>query len=227
MLNADQQRIELLAERRAFCRMLGQFVHREQSDSLVLSPPSLPPPSDTAIRRPELDLFSLRSQQLGLDNELLTAKNRPKFNLFLQGGAGRPALNMLDNGFKGFYIGGVTMTVPLSGFYTLKRDRAIIRVNQERLDLHRETFIFNTRLAMKRQHEEEIKLESLLSSDDTIILLRNRVKETALVQLQHGVINSNDYLRDVNAVDMARQRRAMHMVQLLKTRAEQHTITGN
>ncbi len=39
---------------------------------------------------------------------------------------------------------------------------------------------------------------------------------TADVQLQNGIITTNDYLTEVNNVDMARQNLALHEVQRLQ-----------
>lgn len=226
LLNADQDRTELKADRVAYSRMLSLFINREENDSLVLQAPVFEKvPAE--IKRPELALFKYQHLALDVRNKMLRAKNLPKFNLFLQGGAGRPALNMLDNSFKGFYVGGVTMSIPLSGFYTLKKERALMGIDREKINTERETFLFNTRLTVTLQDQELQKLNKMLVADHQIIGLRDRVKTTALSQLQHGVINSNDYLKDVNAADLARQHQARHQVQRLMADYQQKTTTGN
>jgi len=226
LLNVDQDRMELEAERTAFSQMLSLFIYRQENDSLVLQAPVFEKVSGE-IKRPELALFKYQHMALDLRNKMLTAKNLPKFNLFLQGGAGRPALNMLDNSFKGFYIGGVQMSIPLSGFYTLKKKRALIGIDREKINTEQETFLFNTRLTVTQQDRELEKLNKMLASDQQIIRLREQVKTTALAQLKHGVINSNDYLKDVNEADLARQHQALHQVQLLMADYSQKTTTGN
>ena len=65
--------------------------------------------------------------------------------------------------------------------------------------MQKETFLFNTINTLKEQKEEIIKLQELIKSDEEIIVLRNRIKNTAMAQLEYGVINSSDYLREVNA----------------------------
>lgn len=226
LLNVDQDRMELEAERTAFSQMLSLFIYRQENDSLVLQAPVFEKVSGE-IKRPELALFKYQHMALDLRNKMLTAKNLPKFNLFLQGGAGRPALNMLDNSFKGFYIGGVQMSIPLSGFYTLKKKRALIGIDREKINTEQETFLFNTQLTVTQQDRELEKLNKMLASDQQIIRLREQVKTTALAQLKHGVINSNDYLKDVNEADLARQHQALHQVQLLMADYSQKTTTGN
>ena len=66
----------------------------------------------------------------------------------------------------------------------------------------------------------------LIKSDDEIITLRTRIKNTALAQLEYGVINSSDYLREVNAEDQAKQSRLLHETQLLMAQYDQQITTG-
>lgn len=92
--------------------------------------------------------------------------------------------------------------------------------------MQEETFRFNTRLALSRQDAEIDKLQRLIQVDQDIISLRERVKETASVQLEQGVISASDYVRDVNAADQARQDRALHETQLLMAQAKYQFIAG-
>jgi hypothetical protein len=63
--------------------------------------------------------------------------------------------------------------------------------------------------------------------DDEIIPLRENVKKAALAQLENGVINSGDYLREINAEDNARQTKILHEIQLLLAQYKVLNTTGN
>jgi outer membrane protein TolC len=52
------------------------------------------------------------------------------------------------------------------------------------------------------------------------------VKEAAIAQLQNGVITANDYLREVNAEDQARQSLISHQIQLLQAEINYQTTLG-
>jgi len=56
--------------------------------------------------------------------------------------------------------------------------------------------------------------------------LKQQVKEAAKAQLENGVITANDYLREVNAEDQARQSRITHQLQLLQAQINYQTISG-
>jgi hypothetical protein len=134
---------------------------------------------------------------------------------------------MLSNDVKGYYIGGLRFSWPLSGYYTLSNERAGIEIQEKGIDLQKETFLFNTNLILRQQNAEIKKLQELLASDDEIIELRSSIKTTALAQMENGVITQNDYLREVNAEDNARQNKILHEIQLLMAQYSLQTTSGN
>ncbi len=84
----------------------------------------------------------------------------------------------------------------------------------------------NTNTALKQQQSEVDKLKQLIAKDNEIIDLRSQVKEAAKAQLENGVITANDFLREVNAEDQARQTLITHQVQLLQAQINYQTISG-
>ncbi|OJV15437.1 MAG: transporter [Dyadobacter sp. 50-39] len=214
LLKADQRTIDLGASRKAYLEMLGLLIGRELTDSDGLQRPA-DLVSGTDISRPELKLYEAQNRSLDIQSQLLDVRNRPKLNFFFQGGYGRPALNILSNGFDPYYITGFRLNWSLSGLYTIKKDRELIRNNRDAIQLQRETFLFNTNLAARQQHAELDRFNQLLNTDNEIIILRESIKTTAAAQLENGVINTNDFLREVNAEDQARQNKILHGIQLL------------
>ena len=225
-LQDEQQSVNLRASRKAYTDMLSLFIGRTVDENTLLV---APPPVNVMheINRPELQVYDLQAQNLDVQNKLLTIQALPKLSLFLQGGFGRPGLDLLSNNFAGYYIGGIKLTWSPSAFYTLKNNRALIDVSRKNLNVEKETFLFNTNLTVKQQDADIGKYQRLLASDDRIIELRNKVKKTAIAQLEYGVITPNDFLIDVNDENQARQNKILHEVQLLMTQYNQQTTTGN
>lgn len=225
-IKVNQQTIELKSGRKAFCDMLELFIQQPLDEtSVFIKPPGIFPTEK--INRPELLVYDYQERILTVQNSLLTAKNRPRLGFFIQGGFGKPALDMFKNSFDPFYLGGLRLSVPLSGFYSLKNERSLIQINKENLNTHRETFLFNTQFAIRQQNTEIDKFREILKSDDEIIPLRTNIKKMALASLENGVINSNDYLREVNAEDHARQNKILHEIQLLMAQYNKANTTGN
>jgi outer membrane protein TolC len=225
LLKAEQQSIELNSNRKAFADMLGLFINKSLNEKLIfIKPQNIY--SSGEINRPELKLYDYQNKIFDTQNKLLAAKNNPKISLFLQGGYGRPAFNILSNNFDPFYIGGLRFTFPLSNFYTIKNGRELINISKQNIDVQKNTFLFNTQLAITQQSTDITTLQAFLKTDDEIILLRTNVKKAALAQLENGVINSSDYLREVNAEDAARQNKILHEIQLLMAQYNERNTTG-
>jgi hypothetical protein len=119
------------------------------------------------------------------------------------------------------------MNIPLTGFYTFKNEKALIEIKQQDIEVQRDVFLFNTRLELKQQSAEITKFRELLLSDEEIVALRNNIKKTALIQLENGVITSNDYIKETIAEDQARQRKNLHEVQLLMAKYDSKTTEGS
>jgi outer membrane protein TolC len=226
MLKVDQHMIELRSTRTAYLNMLSLFIGQTLDNNTVLETPSAPAWSNT-INRPELLYYNYRNQLLDIQRQQVQMRNRPKLSLFVQGGYGRPALNLLNNEFDLYYIGGLRLNWSLSGLYTARNEKAVLGMNYQLLEAQKETFLFNTNILMRQQDEDIHRLEELLKTDDEIIALREKIRLSAQAQLENGVITASDYLREMNAEDQAKQNRLLHELQLLMAQYKQQNTIGN
>ncbi len=226
LLKADQRTIELKATRKGFADMLALFINKPIDENTVFEKP-LPQTLSGTINRPELRLFDLQKKSFDVQNKLITAKNLPRVSAFFQGGLGRPALNMLNPNFEGYYIGGLRLIWNFTGFYTYKNEKKMLALNQNMIDVQRETFLFNTNLVLKQQNADITKIQQLIETDKSIATLRENVKNTTQNQLQYGTATTNDYLIAVNAQDQAKQNLILHEIQLLMTEYNVQTTSGD
>jgi outer membrane protein TolC len=225
LLKANQRTTELEATRLAYLDMLGLFINQALNENTILARPQ-ELAINNEITRPELTLYDYQNKSIDIQYQQLQVKNNPKLSLFVQGGYGRPALNMLSNDFEAYYIGGIRLSWSLGRLYTLKKDKALLDNSRKTIGLQRETFLFNTNLTNRQQHADITRLKQLLASDGEIITLRESVKKASAAQLENGVITSNDYLREVNAEDQARQTKILHEIQWLLAQYSYQTTTG-
>jgi len=226
LLKADQRIIELQSSRKGFLDVLSLFINQPLPENTRLEKPQSKATISTDINRPELQLFSSQQKLLGSQVGLIDAKNKPKASFFWQGGYGRPGLNFLKNDFAFFYTTGVRLSWSFGGLYTRKNEKKILELNQKTIDIQKDVFLLNTNTQLKQQQSEIDKLQKLVSTDQEIIDLRIKVKEAAKAQLENGVITANDYLREVNAEDQARQSLITHQVQLIQAQINYQTISG-
>ncbi len=226
LLRAGQRTIELQQARNGFADMLALFTGQPVDERTVLQTPEIVP-SNPSINRPELKLFELQKHTFDIQNKLLTTRNIPRASLFVQGGYGRPTLNMLTNAFDFYYIGGLRVSWNLSGQYTLQKERQLLSLSQRMLDVQRETFVFGTSVTMKQQDREVNKYSELVRTDNELIALREKIKKTAESQLGNGTISATDFLNYVNAEDQARQNQVLHKLQWIQALHNYQFTTGN
>jgi outer membrane protein TolC len=227
LLKADQRSIELKSSRKGLIDVLGLFINQSLPENFRLEKPQVNVPAlINEIQRPELKLYSTQEKLLGGQYRIVDSRNKPKASLFLQGGYGRPGLNMFINQFDFFYTTGVRFNWMFGGLYTQKREKKILELNQKTIDIQKEVFLFNTNAQLKQEQSEIEKLQKLIDTDKEIVDLRIKVKDAAKAQLENGVITANDYLLEVNAEDQARQSLITHQVQLLQAQINYQTISG-
>ncbi|MDF2190086.1 TolC family protein [Paraflavitalea sp. CAU 1676] len=228
LLKAEQRTIELRATRKGWLEVLSLFLNKPLPETTALQMPVtrtyiMAP----GINRPELKLFTYQDSLFKTQNQVITARNRPKTSLFVQGGYARPALDMLKNDFSWYYIAGLRLNWSLGNLYTTKKERQLLNVNQRMVDVQKDLFLLNTNTQLKQQQSELNKLQQLMESDEQIIDIRSKVKEAANAQLENGVITANDYLREVNAEDQSRLSLIAHRLQWLQAKINYETISGN
>ena len=227
LLKTDQRAIELRSSRKGYIDVLSLFINQQLPENTKLERPVTDGSVlSSDIQRPELKLYSTQEKLLGSQFNLVDSRNRPKASFFFQGGYGRPGLNFFKNDFDFFYTTGIRLNWSIGGLYTEKKEKKILELNLKTIDIQKEVFVFNTNTQLKQQQSELEKLQKLIGTDNEIIDLRIKVKDAAKAQLENGVITANDYLREVNAEDQARQTLISHQIQLLQALINYQTISG-
>jgi outer membrane protein TolC len=226
LLKVDQRLVEIESGADAYRTMLGRFINEQIGPDTRLERAVFEPPPDV-IERQELRVFDAQRRLIEANKSMLAARRKPRLELFIQGGYGRPGLNMLKNEFDLYYLGGLRFTWLLSAYYTAKKEEQLLSLRQQSIDVQRETFLFNTAIQLSEYESEINKLLKLTEVDHRIIRLRTEVRETARAQLDEGVITSSDFIREVNAEDQAKQDLALHQTQLLLAQARYHFASGH
>ena len=216
LINLEQKQIELQTVKKSFLDMLSVFINRNLDENTQLQKPERIL-FENQNNRPELKLFDIQKQALEQQKSIINSKNLPKLGLFGQGGYGKPGFNMLKNEFDLFYIGGVRLNIPISGFYTKKNDLALLDIQQQEVEVQRENFLFNQQFQTLQNNNELDKIQKLIDKDSELIALRESIKKASLAQLENGVITTSDYLREVNELDRARNQKILHEIQYLLT----------
>ncbi|MFR9545586.1 MAG: TolC family protein [Rikenellaceae bacterium] len=216
ILQVEQQMIVIRSSvqsyRRAICYMIG----KELAESVEFTtPPMISQISGEVVSRPELDYFDaqhnlLASKEAALSNDLM-----PSVNLFLNGGYGRPALNMLDNDFKPYAIGGVRFTWNIGNLYSRKNNLNLIATQKSNIEVEREKFLYNTLLERINQDESIAKTRQLMESDEQIYRLRESVKCATEAKVKNGTATTTDLVADISAKSRAERQLQLRKIELL------------
>lgn len=226
IVNTDMASTEFVTNRKAYMKMLSVFINQPLSDSTTLTYPAPVAPQE-GIHRPEITYYDIQKKAFDVQEKQLTSNYLPKLNAFLQGAYGRPTLNIVDNKFGPWWIGGIRLNWSLGSLYSLKNNRQNLDINRQNLDISKETFLFNTNLSLQQQNQDIQKYAVLMEQDDDAIRLRSSVRKSAQAQIDNGVITVHEYISQLNAENLAKQSRILHSIQLLQAQYNYKNTSGN
>ena len=214
-LKSKQDRVEMESSRKAYIKMLSIFIGEELGDKTKLTKPLANDVNSLVIQRPELQMFDAQAELIDSQRDVLTSKNLPKIGAFAQGGYGKPGLNMFDNKFKTYLIGGVRLSWNFGNLYTYSNDKRKIDLQQAMLETNRETFIHNVSIVIPQQQIEIEKYREQMKDDNEIISLRKLIREAAEAKVENGTMTVSDMLKEMTAEEAAKQAKVLHEIQYL------------
>jgi outer membrane protein TolC len=227
-LKAIQQRTHAEATRKAYMEMLGVMTDLPLNQSTQLVKPDVEELSLTAeVKRPELQLFEAQENLFDVQRLKIKSAYMPKLNLFVQGGYGNPGLNMLENKFSTYYLGGVRLSWNFGALYTQKNDVRKLGLNKQDVSAQRETFLYNLAMETRQENTAIGKLKQLMTYDNEIITLRENVRKSAEAKVANGTLTVIELMREINAENLARQEKAAHEIELLLSLSNLKTTMNN
>lgn len=228
IIKIDQQITEMDYSISSGYKMLGDYLNMTISDSTKLKlPESVVATTSYENIRPEIKAFELQQQKLEISKSLLDSKLKPKAALFGQLGYGRPGLNMLSNSFDAFYLVGAKVTWKLWDWSETKNEKKLLDLQKQVLETQKETFNQGVKILLEKQIADIAKYESLISTDNNIIELREKVVKTAESQLENGTITATEYLTELNSLSQSKVNLQSHKILLEKTKIDYLTLKGN
>ena len=177
----------------------------------------LPKENPQTEARAELALFDAQKQILDGQLSLINAKGVPQLQAFALGGYGQPGFNFLDENPAFMFQAGLRLGWDISSFYTNKKDREILSLQQLQIDKDKEAFNSFNQTQKVNLNKELQDYQDALQTDEAIITLREKIKMRAGTQLENGTLTTAEYISDVNAWSKAMLDRDIHQVQVLQT----------
>lgn len=227
ILNCEQQREELLKDRQAYLTMLEKLTGMSLDGQEFIVPDA-----DTdfmmrdTISRPEIGLYDAQLRQQEAMIRQLDTKISPQVSLSLQGGIGRPGLNILKNSFQPYWTAGLRMSWDIGALYTRKDEKRKLDAQIRKIESDKETFIFNTGLDATQMMGAIDKARSLLEKDRQIIALRESIRASGEEQYRNGVITMTDLMSRIDDEYNAKVAESIHRIQLLMAIYDLKTCVG-
>lgn len=216
MLDCEQQRDELLKDREAYVSMLERLTGTSLAGQEFIMPDEtvlMQIPEE--VTRPELRLYDAQILQQEAMVRQLDSKISPKFSLSLQGGVGRPGLNILKNSFQPYWTAGVKMSWDIGALYTRKDEKRKLDAQMRKIESDRETFLLNTGLDATQMQASIDKARALLEKDRKIIALRESIRSSGEEQYRSGVITMTDLMSRIDDEYNAKVTESIHKIQLI------------
>lgn len=214
MLKAGQQRIQMESAQTAYLQMLSILIGDELSKETEFVKPSVSNDNSLVIiKRPELDLFLAQEATIDAQTNELKSTLMPAIGAFVQGGYGKPGLNMLQNEFDAFFLGGVKLSWNFGSLYTYKNSVKSNELKKLSIDTQRGTFIHNLNMQISQQQNEIEKYRKMMRDDEEIIRLQQQIKDAAEAKVENGAMTVSDMLKELTALEMAKQAKLLHEIQ--------------
>ena len=216
-LSVEQQNENLKQQKQMLQRMLSVFCGLEVNNTQKPAPVQI---ASSANNRPEMRLYNRQLELTEAKEKALDTQLRPKLGLFAQGFYGYPGLNMFEDMMNRKWslngIVGIKLSWNVSAFYTHKNDKARLSAQREMIENAREVFLFNNKLEEIQQNENINRYQTMMKSDDEIIVLRTNVRKAAESKLTHGIIDVISLLREINNENAAKTQQSIHEIDMLK-----------
>lgn len=216
-LNVIQQMTGLQSQRSALVRMLSAFCGIEVKEVVK---PAAETSLQTSGLRPELKAINAQLRLADAQEKALDAALMPKFGVFAQGFYGYPGYNMFEDmmsrRFSWNGMIGARLTWSIGALYTRKNDKAKIQLQRETAKNNRDVFLFNNNLEQIQQNENILRYKKLMADDEEIITLRSSIRKAAESKLSHGIIDVNDFVKEINNENAAKVNGRIHEIEMLK-----------
>ena len=216
-LSVEQQNENLKQQKLMLQRMLSVFCGFEVNNTQKPKPIQI---ASLVNKRPEMRLYNSQLELTEAKEKALDTQLRPKLGLFAQGFYGYPGLNMFEDMMNRKWslngIVGVKLSWNVSALYTHKNNKAKLNAQREMIENAREVFLFNNKLEEIQQSENISRYQTMMKSDDEIIVLRTNVRKAAESKLTHGIIDVISLLREINNENAAKTQQTIHEIDMLK-----------
>ena len=209
------QQEALLADKERFRHMLSSLTGLPiaPEDSLLL------PDMQLTSNRKEDPIFrqlKLNKQKIHQTRQLSRASAMPRLDAAVLAGYARPGLNFLSNDFDTYWIVGMTLKVPITGWRDHQRTIRTLTVEESQLSIHHDNLRKQEALLLAELDGEVDKYSRLILQDAALIEKHTLIRMEYEAMLTEGVASASDLLQALSAESQVRLSKARHEIELVR-----------
>jgi outer membrane protein TolC len=221
-----QQRKEFEYTRSGYLTMLSFLAGVKFNNETTLQKPVVIDQVSTLdIIRPELSLYKSQRNLVNAQAGMQKVDLMPKVGFLGAGVVLAPGIG--SGGATTIFVAGLSASWNISGLYKNSNEKQLTQQSLEKINVQEETFLFNTRMQLTQTSANIEKQQAVLDADDEIVSLSQTIREGYQVKYDTGAGPMHDLLDAIIKENAARAQKAIHEMQLLMTKYDYKTISGN
>jgi outer membrane protein TolC len=228
IINVNQRLNELRFNRSSFIKVLSLMTGTTiDSQGQFIRPSAIENYATLENNRPELTLLNNRLTLLQAQQSINKATLYPKigvmgFATFIQ-----PGVDFGTSQIQNVLVAGISLNWTIGELYRNSNNKKLTEVNLSKVNVQRETFLFNTSLTLSQVENDLNKLRALIDQDKEILRLKSGIRKSYDTKYENGVSTMSELLDKVNEESVAKQQLIMHEIEYLKKIYEYQNKSGN
>lgn len=216
ILNTDQNLEELNSNRIAYINVLAAMIGEPIETTTKFDRPRVDESLQALTNnRPELGLFTNQENLINAQNSINKAMLYPKIGLLGFGAFIQPGADFGASTLNNIFVGGVSLNWNLDALYKNKNNNNISQINLQKVEVQRETFLFNNNLELTQTQLQLNKYKRMIARDKEILALKTQIKNAYHTKYENGVSTMTDFLNKTNDESAAQQTLIVREIQYL------------
>jgi outer membrane protein TolC len=225
-LKLIQQKKEYEYTRNGYLTMLSFLAGvRFDNQTILQKPVVIDQVGTMEIVRPELSLYKSQRNLVNAQAGMQKVDMMPKVGFLGAGVVLAPGIS--SSGATTIFVAGLSASWNISGLYKNNNEKQLTQQSLDKINVQEETFLFNTRMQLTQTSADIEKQEAVLAEDDEIVSLTQTIREGYQLKYDTGAGPMHDLLDAIIKENEARAQKAIHDMQLLMTKYDYKTISGN
>lgn len=228
IINADQKIEELSSNKTVYTNLLAAMI----GEPIKLDDKFERPQLDDSFltlenNQPELTLFQQQEYLIESKQNIEKSMLYPKIGVLGFGTFIQPGVDFGASQLNNIFVGGLSLNWSLGALYSNGNNKKLTEINLQKVQVQRETFLFNNNLELSQTKMELDKYQTLIGQDQEILDLKSSIKKAFEIKYENGICTLTDLLNRTNDESLAKQKLITHEIQYLMKSYQYKNKSGN